>query len=175
MKRLPPLLSLSAAAFFAAACSGPAPTGPNVDAEHPAAPQTVLTADEQGLLHADLVIDAVNDLQTIGLSVEIENAEVLSWTRNDALLTSAGGQVLPLTSRVRDENPQDDLRTFQMVVGTTAPVSSDGEMTLASFVLRPTGGAVRLHVLTDGDNRGLLDADGSRLSVTTHIANSEEG
>jgi hypothetical protein len=129
----------------------------------------VLTPHGDETLRADVVLTAVNDLRTLGLAVDIEGAEIEGFSRDDTLLLSNGGQLLPLESRVIDR------RSFRMVVGTTRSVTSTGDTKVASLFLRPTGGDVRLTVRTGGDDLGLLNTRGERLAAAATIANGEEG
>jgi hypothetical protein len=169
-----PLLLLSIVLGLTAACDPsterPPPAATDTPAEASAAPAVVvLTPDGTETLRADIVVGAVTDLRTLGVAVDVEGAEIEGFSRDDTLLLSAGGQLLPLESRVVAR------RSFRMVVGTTHAVSAEGESTVASLFLRPTGGQVRLSVRTGGDDLGLLNTRGERLATAASIATGEEG
>lgn len=162
-------LLLSVVVGLGVACVDPQdPTPPPTDT--PVVDDDVtLTPDADGLVHADVLVDGAQGLQTLGVAIEVENADIVSWERDDALLTQAGGQVLPLESRVRG-------RSLRLVLGTTAAVTSSDAQRIASLVLRPTGeGEVSVRVVASGDDLGFLDRSGNRLPVTTRIANGGEG
>lgn len=120
---------------------------------------------EDGLLHVEVRAANVHDLRTLGFDVVIEGATVREWAREDAFLRAAGGKLVALESRLQDDR-------LSIVVGTTAPVSSSREHgeVIAALTLAPTAPEVRVSLDTSGSMRGLLDASGARLEVTTQHA-----
>lgn len=122
---------------------------------------------EDGVVRAELRIGHADELRTVGLKVRVEGADIVEWARDDALLTSAGGNVLALESRVDDD-------TLSLVVGTTAPVSVEDDARLATLTLRPVADKVSLSIVADGDHLGLIADGGRRLDVTSLPATLEE-
>ncbi len=117
---------------------------------------------DDGLLQLEVRVGRLDSLRTLGFDVTVEGADVIEWERDDAFLRSSGGKLVALESRL-------DGSKLSVVVGTTAPVSTeqeDGERVL-TLSLAPTSDEVRVSLDTSGDMRGLLDASGARLDVTT--------
>jgi len=148
---------LSLATVLASACAVPN--------AQPAEPQTIVTdgnivVDADGLARADVWLSSVARVRTLGVAVRIEGADVIEWTRDDAIFTQNQGRVIPLESKV-------DHNTFNMVVGTTQPGTvGDAGVRIASFVLKPRAGETpRLVIVDDGKNLGAVDASGKLIDI----------
>lgn len=153
--------------------AGPACVDGGTDSQPPGPAPSVqpgepLTARDNGLIYADVFVGDAQGLTTLGVAIVVDGADIVAWERDDSLLKEAGGQVLPLESRVHGG-------ALRLVLGTTAAVSTDEEARIASLVLRPSGeGEVQVRVVSSGDDLGLLDRTGQHVLATTRVANGGE-
>jgi hypothetical protein len=124
-----------------------------------------IAAEADGTFIVEIRAGQVDDLRTVAFSAHVDGADVVEWSRDDDFLKSTGGTVIPLQSHLQDGE-------LRVIAGTTATVSTDGEMgePLARLVLLPSADEVSVQLTAEGNDLGFVNATGTRLSVSTQNA-----
>jgi len=124
-----------------------------------------IAARADGLLPVEIRVGRFDDIQSLGFEAVVDGAKVVEWTRDDALLTAAGGQIVPLEQKV--ENGR-----MRMVLGTTRAIRTDspeGDV-IARLVLQPTAASVHIALRAEGSDLGVVTSGGARIDVQAFSA-----